>query len=86
MAISEFITADQNWQEQSTTYWFSLSGKDCGTGYVFDGDEYGICESSGESVVVDEDGAPRMDCDRVVCAVRNTVQITDDLRRQVSGV
>lgn len=80
MATAKFIEKDQNWQNESTTYWFELNGEDRGTGKEFDSDVYGIVESGPESTVVDCDGCPLTSGDGIEVAVRNTAKVTDQMR------
>jgi|GEM_PF-2004753 len=81
-----YLNADQNWQDEQTTYWFSLDGTDYGTGYKFDSEVYGIVESGVEnSVIVDEDGNPLTEGDHRTIAVRNNVAVTDDIRADAAA-
>lgn len=80
MATATFIEKSQNWQEETTTYWFELNGEDYGTGIEFDGETFGIAESGPDSQVVDSEGAPLTDGDHQAIAVRNTVEVTDEMR------
>lgn len=81
-ATAKFIETDQNWQEESTTYWFELSGTDYGTGYEFNGETYGVVESgSDEPVIVDSDNCPLTDGDVETSAVRNTIVVTDEVQK-----
>ena len=47
MTIPVYIGKDQNWQNESTTYWFDLGH-----------DTFGVVESEGRSEVVDCEGFP----------------------------
>ena len=40
-----YLTKDQNWQDETTIYWFDVNGE-----------TYGVTECCGESSVIDEDG------------------------------
>lgn len=80
MATATFIEKDQNWQSETTIYWFELSGEDRGTGIEFDGETFGIAESGPDSRVVDSEGAPLAEGDHQAIAVRNTAQVTDEIR------
>jgi len=80
MATAKFISKDQNWQEESTTYWFQITGLHEGTGRKFDGETFGICESGSGSRVLDCDGCPITFGDGEEIAVRNTAIITDEMR------
>lgn len=82
MAKATFISADQDWQNESTTYWFSLTGTDYGTSVEFSGETYGIVESGPESTVVNGDGYPLPEGDHLTIAVRNTATVTDEIRAQ----
>lgn len=86
MANATFIEVDQNWQDETTIYWFRLDGEDHGTKVQFEDETFGIAESGGDSRVLDEDGAPLAEGDSQAIAVRNTVSITDEFRREVSGL
>ena len=76
-------------QDRSTTYWFNVDGLDQGTGVEFDGEEYGIAEQwsddddddDGENVRVACDGSPQTEGDRKTIALRNTIEITDEMRQ-----
>jgi len=78
---TEFLEAEQNWQEESTTYWFELSGRDYGTEYEFNSDVYGVIESgSDDAVIVNADNCPLTEGDAETVAVRNSVAVTDNIR------
>jgi len=49
----EHKNTDQNWQEQSTTYWFDV-----------DGESFGLCDKGygGETRLLDCDGCPVEEC------------------------
>ena len=40
-------STDQNWQDETTIYWFNV-----------DGDEYGVADCNGEKTILDSDGSP----------------------------
>ena len=46
-----FVDKDQNWQDETTNYWF-----------LVDGESYGISDSNGEQRLLDSDGCPVEDC------------------------
>ena len=77
---AEFLSADQDWTVGATTYWFSITGVDYGTGYEFDENMYGVVESGIHSHVVDENGYPLTDGDVETIAVKNSINITDEIR------
>ena len=82
---SKFIEADQNWHEETTTYWFELSGKDYGTGYEFDSDVYGVVErGNDEQAIVDADNNPLTQGDYETIAVSNSVTVTDEIRKEAA--
>lgn len=86
-ATAKFVEADQNWQDKSTTYWFELSGTDYGTEYEFDGETYGVVESeSEEPVIVNSDNYQLTEGDVETVAVRNTVIVTDEIRKEASDL
>ena len=86
MATAKFIEADQIWQEEKTIYWFLLEGKDGGTGYRFNYSTYGLVESgTDDAVIVDADGYPMTEGDTETVAVRNTIRMTDEIRKQAAA-
>lgn len=72
----KFITKDQNWQDETTIYWFSLVGTDSGTGCEMNG-VYGIADCNGEESVVDCDGCPLTPGDWETIAVERHAIVTD---------
>ena len=76
----EFKSKDQNWQEESTTYWFELTGEDFGTACEFDAAIFGVRESDGESRILDCDGCPMTDGDYEAIAVKRHCIVTDKMR------
>lgn len=85
-ATATFLSVDQNWQDETTIYWFRLDGTDYGTKIEFDGETFGIAESGGDDRILDEDGSPLTEGDHQTIAVRNTAEVTDTLREQASGL
>ena len=91
MATATFTTADQNWQEEKTTYWFELEGEAYGTGVTFGEDPHGtvfaVVESNGHvECYLDEDGYPLTEGDRITLAVAKTIQLDDDIRSKAAGI
>lgn len=80
MATAQFISKDQNWQDESTIYWFKLDGADHGTSHTFDGAVFGIWESGPTAAVLDADGCPLTEGDGITIAVRRACVVTDELR------
>ena len=80
--IATYTSKDQNWQDETTIYWFEISGDDTGTGASFDAQVFGIAESGGDDTVVDCDGSPCTEGDAVTIAVRNVAIVTDDMRME----
>lgn len=76
----EFKFKDQNWKEESTTYWFELTGEDIGTNCVFDGEWFGVCEQGSDSRILDCDGRPMTVGDRKEIAAKRHCVVTDDMR------
>ncbi|MCP4366349.1 MAG: hypothetical protein GY800_13780 [Planctomycetes bacterium] len=76
----QFLEKDQNWQEESTTYWFKLTGTDYGTEMDFSGDVYGVVESGGETTIVNSDNYPLIEGDIETIAIQNVVVITEKMR------
>lgn len=54
------------------TQWVQLTGTDYGTGYEFEGDEFGITP---DERILDCDGAPLTESDHVTIAIRNNVEV-----------
>jgi len=79
---ARYLTKDQNWQDETTIYWFELTGTDYGTGVEFDGQTFGVAESGPDSMIVNADGAPLVDGDHEEIAVRKHCLVTDELRAE----
>ncbi len=47
----EFIEKEQDWQNETTRYWFSV-----------DGESYCIADTNGETTLLDSEGYPIDDC------------------------
>ena len=67
MKTLTFVAKDQNWADESTTYWFDV-----------DGEMYGVVESCGESTIVDCDGCPDNADVNIIKALDGAV--TDEMR------
>lgn len=80
MATAKFLSKDQNWASESTTYWFQLDGADYGTSREFAGEVFGICESGPTDSVLDAEGAPLTEGDGITIAVRRACTVTDEHR------
>jgi len=77
-----FIEKEQDWENETTRYWFHVYGVDYGTGYDFgpEFEEYAIAESCGFDEVLDCDGYPLTESDHRTIAVRNQCKVTDEMR------
>ena len=82
MATATYTTKDQNWQDETTTYWFEVDGHDNGTGMSFENQVFGIAESGNDNTVVDCDGSPCTEGDAATIAVRKVSIATDDMRME----
>jgi hypothetical protein len=71
----EIIETDQDWKNETTTTWFRLNGEDFKTGVLFDNEIVGVVQNNGETTIVNADNIPLTDGDRIVIAVRNTINI-----------
>lgn len=69
-----FISADQNWQDESTTYWFDM-----------DGELYGVVEG-GNAGIVDSDGMPIDYNDALRSRVERNCIVTDEIRAESAGI
>lgn len=74
MSSANHVTTDQDWQDESTVYWFDL-----------DGERYGIVEQGPETFPVDADGC-RIDYNETLAArVRGECVVTDEMRADAAG-
>ena len=72
--MSKYLSADQNWTDGNTVYWFE-----------FDGAEYGIVESGPETYPVDHNSRPLRN-DALATRVCAECIVTDAMRAQASGL
>lgn len=72
MVIVEYNGRDQNWQDETTIYWFILNGKDYGTGVTFDNSIYGLADNNGDITLLDSEGYPIVKDSGEYIAVQNT--------------
>lgn len=80
-ATAIFMSKDQDWAREATTYWFSLTGEDYGTNKTFDGEVFGVVEcGTEEPAFVDYDGMPMTPGDAITIAVRKACIVTDEMR------
>ena len=70
-----YLSADQNWADASTTYWFEM-----------DGAEYGIVESGSDSSPVNNNGFPIDYNDHLAALVVAECIVTDEIRAKASGL
>jgi hypothetical protein len=76
----EFKTKEQDWENEATIYWFELNGTDYGTGCEFDNEWVGVCESNGESMILDRYGCPATPGDNIEMAATCHCVVTDEMR------
>ena len=69
MTTVTYLSKDQNWADESTTYWFDI-----------DGETWGVVESCGESSIVDCDGYPGNESTEIERAL--TGAVTDEMRME----
>ena len=69
MTTVTYLSKDQNWADESTTYWFDI-----------DGETWGVVESCGESSIVDCDGCPDNQSTEIESALLGAV--TDEMRME----
>jgi hypothetical protein len=79
-AITTYSSKDNNWADESTTYWFNINGADYKSGIEFNANTFGIRESGAESLVVDCDGAPVDYNDNTARTVSRLCVVTDEMR------
>lgn len=80
-----YIDCDQDWSEGATKYWFTLSGFDYGTQTEYN-QTVGVVEHGSESFVVDSDGAKIDYNDYLKRIVERECIVTDEIRKNASGV
>lgn len=78
MTTANYISKDQNFQNESTTYWFILDGMDYGTEKTFESETFGIVDCNGKKSVVDVDGAPVAN-EYTVAIVLRECKITEEM-------
>jgi len=74
-ATAEFTGKDQNWQDETTIYWFSVESMD----YRIESGGYGIADNSGTLTPVNSDGSPIDYNEHEAVAVLSLCQINDDM-------
>ena len=70
MKTLSFVAKDQNFNDESTTYWFDI-----------DGETWGVVESCGKSTIVDCDGCPDNADVNIIKALDGAV--TDEMRVKI---
>lgn len=73
MTTATFTTADQNYQNGTTIYWFEM-----------DGETYGVAEGDNEGIL-DSDGAPIDYNDTLRAEVERECIVTDEIRTEATG-
>ena len=73
MTKANYLSKDQNWQDETTIYWFECSGE-------FEG-LYGVAESCGELSIVDNECVP-LDEGNYDYRKLSDVLIVSDMMRQ----
>lgn len=64
-----YLGKDQNWTDESTTYWFDRSGA-----------EYGVVESGGEAYIVDSNGLHLDQGGSFAALIAAECVVTDEMR------
>lgn len=87
MVTVKLIETDQDWTKEITVYWFELTGEDK-TGWTFDNDQYGFVDGNTYDLSrwLNADGYPLPHGDLETIAVQNNIDVTDELRQEVSGL
>ena len=74
-ATAIFTEKDQDFRNETTTYWFVVQSEDA----RIESGEYGICDNNGEIFPVYDDGAP-IDCNEFErSAILSVCQITEEM-------
>lgn len=69
--MATYMSKDQNWQNESTTYWFDVVGE-----------IYGVVESGQGGIVVNCDGCPVNTDDNKNARLRPLINLVTDEMRQ----
>ena len=78
---AEHVSTDQNWADETTIYWFRVTGTHDGTGCEIDG-VYGVSQCNDDrAVIVDADGCPLTRGDSREVAVRSVCLVTEEVER-----
>lgn len=77
MIQATFHSKVQNWENQSTTYWFTLNGADYGLDF-FENDILGIVHCEGQESVVNRDGIP-IDHTWTTQIILKICEVTDEM-------
>jgi len=73
---AKFFDADQNWQDETTIYWFDLEGTTYG---IVEGDD------AASSRIVNADGYPLTEGDPEHVRADRAIEMTDEIRRTAAG-
>ena len=74
MSNATYVSADQNWQDGTTIYWFEM-----------DGETYGIAEGENAGPL-DCDGMPIDYNEQLARRVVESCVVTDEIRKDASGL
>jgi len=72
---AKYLSKDQEWSNETTTYWFLIEGDSDLSGKVF-----GVAESGPTSAVLDSDGAPLDYSEHDLNRVTKYCVVTDEMR------
>lgn len=70
MINAKFIEKEQDWQNECTRYWFE-----------FNGEEYAVVESGGQTAIINKDGNDIYDHD-LKAQLKSILEVTDDMRAE----
>lgn len=73
-----YISKDQNFNNETTIYWFEIDGTDYGSEKTFDNETFGVADCNGHLAVVDNDGCPVLN-DYIEMVVLRECKITDEM-------
>ena len=80
-ATATFTGADQNYQDETTVYWFDVESED----YRIESGEYGMADCNGDLTPLDSDGAPIDYNDLLAGAVLAVCHLTDEIRQRAAA-
>jgi len=77
---TNFISKDQNWGDETTTYWYEVDGVSKNTDALFENEVYGIVMSADDVIgIVNEDNYPLVEGDNDYIAI-SSIAISEEVK------